>query len=337
MKSLVLAIVATVAAVSTAARAAPLVVVVREASGDALAVARLRGQLADLDVRVAIAPGAIESALGGQLAAASRLAATYHARAVVWFLAREGGLAVAIATPGDRRLFVREIPAACSSAVAEAAAVAARGAIRAIGEGGTIGVELAPAVDAERPPPPVVTEPETRTGFELSIGWQVALDAGADRGAQAVAQRTSAIRGPWAGSLALTLGPALRRSIDSDLAIELSRSAATLGLERRAGGFAFGVAAGAAIYHRTTIATASGFMATPAATTAAFIAGPELRWQWRPGTLHLGVDAAAGLDVVVGAPELAVDRGGGATGVQPLGQLRMYQPRFSLSIIAGLP
>jgi hypothetical protein len=146
------------------------------------------------------------------------------------------------------------------------------------------------------------------------------------------------VRGSWAGSLALTLGPSLRHAIDSaaapQLAIELSRSAATLGIERRAGGFAFGIAAGAVAYHRATLSTATGFMATPASTTPAFVAGPELRWQWRSSGLHLGVDVAVGLDVVLGAPELAVDRGGQ---IESAGEIRKAQPRFSLSIIAGLP
>jgi hypothetical protein len=338
MKALVLAIAALVAAVSTRAAADPLLVVVRDGGGgDALAVARLRGQLADLDVSVTIARGAVEPALGVQLAAATRLAGVYRARAVVWFVARDGGLAVAIATPGDRRLFVREIPSASASAVAEAAAVAARGAIRAIQDGGRIGVEVpavvlapAPAVVAVVPAPPELP----RTGFELLVGWQVALDAGADIGAQAVAQRTSVTRGAWAGSLALSLGPALRHTAASDVAVELSRSGATLGIERRAGGFAFGVAAGALAYHRTTISTQAGLAPTPAAITAAFVAGPEVRWQWRSRELHLGIDAVVGLDVVLGAPELAVVRG---DAIEPLGQIRRVQPRFGLSIVAGLP
>src|SRR5688572_28948448 len=93
------AIVVIVALASARAAAAPLVVVVRAGSGDGLAVARLRGQLADLDVTVEIATGVVEPALSGQLATAARLADTHDARAVVWFLARGGGLAVAIATP----------------------------------------------------------------------------------------------------------------------------------------------------------------------------------------------------------------------------------------------
>ncbi|MGH9888672.1 MAG: hypothetical protein ACREBE_24280, partial [bacterium] len=102
--------IAALAAVSTRATAAPLVVVVREGSDDALAVARLRGQLADLDVTLTVARGAVEGALDNQLASAERLADDGGARAVVWFIARGGGLSVAVATPGDHRLFVREIP-----------------------------------------------------------------------------------------------------------------------------------------------------------------------------------------------------------------------------------
>jgi hypothetical protein len=187
---------------------------------------------------------------------------------------------------------------------------------------------VAPAVVAVAAPEP------QRTGFELMVGWQVVLDAGADAGAQAVAQRTSVTRGAWAGSLALSLGPALRHTAASDVAVELSRSGATLGIERRAGGFAFGVAAGALAYHRTTISTQAGFAPTPATITPAFVAGPEVRWQWRSRDLHLGIDAAAGLDVVLGAPELAVVRAGD---VEALGQIRGLQPRFGLSIVAGLP
>jgi hypothetical protein len=320
---LAIAVVAT-AAVSSRAAAAPLVVVVRESGDDALAVARLRGQLADLDVTLTVARGTVEPALDVQLAAAARLALAGGARAVVWFIAHGGGLSVAVATPSDHRLFVREIPAADPSAVAEAAAVAARGALRALGEGGTIGVEVAPpAVPASR-----------RLGLELAIGWQVALDAGADAGAHAIAQRTSVALGRWAGALALTLGPALHHDAGPVAAVELSRSTAALGIERRVASFALGASAGAAVYHRTTVATSADLAPTPAATTVALVAGGELRWRWRPRGGSVGVDATIGVDVVPGAPELAVARG---AEVDALGRLRMVQPRFSVSIVAGLP
>lgn len=310
--------------------AEPLVVVVRDDGEAALAVARLRGQVADLEITLTVAAGAVEPALEAQLGAAARLAAARGARAVVWFVARGRGLAVAIATPADHRLFVREIPPADASAVAEAAAVAARGALRAIGEGGTIGVEVA-APRRE----PVAAAP--RFGLELAIGWQVALDGGADAGAHAIAQRTNVTRGAWAASLALTLGPALRRAIDAvpsdGLAIELSRSTVTVGVERRVAGFALAASAGVLVAHRTTV-SAGELVATPASTTTAFVAGPELRWRWRPGGGHVGIEALAGLDVVVGAPALAIARG---AEIDEVGQLRTLQPRFALSIFAGLP
>jgi len=47
-----------------------------------------------------------------------------------------------------------------------------------------------------------------------------------------------------------------------------------------------------------------------------------------------GIEALAGLDVVIGAPELAIARG---TEIATVGELRALQPRFALSIFAGLP
>ncbi len=336
--TLVIATLATLAIPATRTEAEPLVVVVRDGGEAALAVARLRGQVADLKVELIVAPGAVEPGLDAQLATAARLARTRGARVVVWFVARGRGLAVAIATPADHRLFVREIPAADASAVAEAAAVAARGALRAIGEGGTIGVEVAAPVAAEADARPSPTRAPRRFGLELAVGWQVALDAGADAGAHAIAQRTSVTRGGWAATLGLTLGPALRRAIDPatapGTAIELSRSTATLGIDRRLGGFALGVTAGVLVVHRTTVATSGELAPTPAATTTAFVAGPVARWRWRPGGGQVGIEVLAGLDLVAGAPELAIARG---DEVSVVGALRAVQPRFALSIFAGLP
>src|SRR6185436_17835577 len=111
-------------------------------------------------------------------------------------------------------------------------------------------------------------------------------------------------RGPWAAALALTLGPALRHAVEPGLAIELSRSSAALGVERRVAGFGLGASIGAVVYLRTTVATSPGLAPTPAATTAALVAGPDLRWRWRARGGHVGIDAMIGLDVVLGAPEL---------------------------------
>lgn len=329
-----LAIAASALLSAPAARAAPLAVVVRDGGDAALAVTRLRGQLADLDIVLRIAPGPIEPALDAQLAAASRLAAAHGARAVVWFVPRAGGLAVAIATPGDHRLFVREIPAAAASTVAEAAAVAARGALRAIADGGTIGIEVAAPRPVPSPPP--APAPDHRLGIAVAVGWQVALDGGADAGAHAVAERTTAGAGPWAAVLALSWGPALRRGASGaapGLVVDLSRSSAALGVERRFGELGLGVAAGVVLYHRATVATPAELAATPATTTAALVAGPELAWRWRPGGGAVGAEVTAALDVVVGAPDPAVARG---MDVASLGSVHALQPRFMASIFAEL-
>ena len=298
----------------------PMKVIVRD-GGDplgGLAVTRLRGQVADLPLDVSFAQEPLEPTLDAQVDAAERLADEEGAHAIVWFVARHGGLDVAVATPGDRRLFVRSIPPDDASAVAEAAAIAARGALRAIADGGTIGVAL--------PPPP------PRAHLEAALGWQIAWDGGADRGAQALAQRTMIARGAWAFGLALTLGPPLERA--GDATVELSRSGAAIAIERRLGlGFALGVDAGALLYHRATVSPPGGLAATPSAFTTALAAGPVLRWRWRPHGAPLAIEATAAVDVVAGAPELEVMD---ATGVRTIGAIRAVQPRLGLSIVAGL-
>lgn len=323
---------ATLAIASSSALASPLVVVVRGSSED-IAVVRLRGQVADLDVELALSPGAIEPALDAQLASAARLAGAEHARVVVWFVARAGGGgAVAIAMPEDHRLFVRELPRAAPSALAEAEAVAARGALQAIAAGGTIGITVepvaAPAAPVLAPAPPRALEPSL--AIEAALGGQVAIDGGADRGAYAIAQRTTLARGAWAGSLALALGLPGTRAGTTE--VELARSGGALGIERRFGAFAIALSAGAVIYRRSTVATPADVSATRASTTYAFAAGPELRYRWQPGRLAIGLELTAGADVVAGAPELAVARG---TEIDSLGTLWTVQPRVMLGVFAG--
>ena len=322
---------AILAIATSSALASPLVVVVR-GSGDELAVVRLRGQVADLDVELTLSPGALEPALDAQLASAARLAEVHDARVVVWFVARAGGGgAVAIAMPADHRLFVRELPRADPSALAEAEAVAARGALQAIAAGGTIGIAVEPTVT----PAPAIVEVPARVdhdvglAIEAAVGGQVALDGGADRGAYAIAQRTTLARDAWAGSLSLALGVPGTRAGTTE--VELARSGGALGIERRFGAFAIGVEAGALIYRRSTVATPTDLAATSASTTVAFAAGPELRYRWQPGSIAIGLELTAGVDLVAGAPELAVARG---TEIDSLGKLWSVQPRVMLGLFA---
>jgi hypothetical protein len=319
-------------------------VVVREGARDATIVTRLRGQLADLDGVVldidALADG-LEPTLEGQLAAAERLGAARDARVVVWFIARGKRLAVAIATPRDHRLFVREIPAAAESVMAEAAAIAVRGAVRSIALGGTIGIEVkaAPADSAASEADETVDAPadsvrprargSSRTILLAALGWQVAIDGGASRGAHALVQRTAIARGRWGASLAITLGVPLEWRAANDVALDVSRSGALLGGERRlGGGVAIGVAAGALVYHRSTSSTPAGLAPTPSNSTVAFAGALELTWRALL-VAPIGIVACAGVDVVAGAPEAALARDGM---VDVIDTIRAPQPRASLAL-----
>ncbi|CAN5760358.1 hypothetical protein BH11MYX3_BH11MYX3_44920 [soil metagenome] len=311
-----------------------LVVVVRQGPRDATIVARLRGQLADLDeVALTVEPIAdgIEPTLEGQLAAAERIAVAHDARVVVWVVARGRSLAVAIATPREHRLFVREIPAAEDSSMAEAAAITVRGAVRSIAQGGTIGVEATPAVVEPPPPatPTIAGTPAAATTMDAAIGWQVTLDGGAEHGAHALAQRTTLARGAWGASLAITLGMPLSWRAANDVTLEIARSSASLGAERRVGGgIALGIAAGAIVYHRSTSMAPSGLSPTPSSSTVAFAAGLEVMWRAHL-TGALGIVACAGVDLVLGAPEAVVARD---AKVEVLDAIHAVQPRFTLAL-----
>jgi hypothetical protein len=318
-------------------------VVVREGAHDATTVARLRGQLADLEgvMLDVITDDTVEATLDGQLAAAERLADQHDARVVVWFLARGKKLAVAVATPRDHRLFVREIPPAAESAMAEAAAIAVRSAVKSISLGGTIGIEVKPAAEpvperhVEPIPVPGATPPPPASpsiAIEAALGWQVAIDGGAQRGAHALVQRTTIGRGAWAASLTLALGAPLEWHAGSDVVLDVSRSGAIAGGERRlGGGFALGLGAGALVYHRSTSTAPSGLAPTPSTSTVAFAAAVELTWRARVSE-HVGIIACAGVDAVAGAPEAAVSRD---TMVETVDTIRPVQPRASLALEVG--
>jgi hypothetical protein len=322
------AVVCVIASTAPAA-AEPMRVVVRHAGGaDDVAVARLEGHIVDLDVEPVEVTRPLEKTLDAQIAAASELADEHDARAIVWFRAEPGGLGVVVATPADRRVFARTIDAGDASATAEAAAQAARTAIRAIALGGTIGIEMPAETRPEEPPPPPRV-PGTRTRWEGAIGWQVAVDGGADVGAHALAQRIAIARGPWAGGLALTLGPPLRR--DDEIAVELARSTAILAIERRVGSLGAALGAGAALYHRATVAVPGDLAPTDSQAALAFAATLEVRWRaWSRGAW--AIEASLGVDLIVGAPDLQIERDGMT---ETLAEIAELQPRLALGIVVS--
>jgi len=317
------------------AAAEPLRVVVRHTgAGDDVAVARLAGHIVDLDVEPIEVKRALEKTLDAQIAAAGKLAREHDATAVVWFRIDGDGLGVVVATPEDRRVFARTIDAGDKSATAEAAAQAARTAIRAISLGGTIGIEMPPETREPPPPPPPPPAPPPRPAapgwqWEGALGWQVAVDGGADAGAHALAQRIGLARGTWAGALALTLGPPLRR--EDEIAVELARSTLAAEIERRVGAFAVVLGAGAALYHRATVAVPGGLTATDSSAAFAFAGGAEVRWRpWSRGVIS--VEAGLGLDLVLGAPALQVERDGMTETIAEIAEL---QPRLTLGVVVA--
>lgn len=318
------------------ARADRLGVAVREGPHDAVILERLRGQLADLeDIELTVDASAPEPTLDAQLASAERIASEHGARVVVWFVPRGRAIEVAIATPAEHRLFIREIPPATDSTMAEAAAIAVRFALRAIAAGGTIGIELPVVAPHEPAPAPAPAPPVPATpGFalEASLGWQATLDGGPSPAAQALVQRTSLARGPWAASLALALGVPGTWRPAPDVALDVSRSGALLELERRlGGGFAAGLGAGALIYHRSTTAAPSGLAPTPSASTPAFAATAELSWHAHVAR-RIGIVVALGVDVVAHAPAASLARD---NTVEVAGTIRAAQPRASVAVEIG--
>lgn len=311
-----------------------LAVVVRAGPHEATIVTRLKGQLADLDVvtlSVEATGDAIEPTLEAQLAAAERIGAASGARVVVWFIPRGKTLAVAIATPREHRLFVREVPQSSDSATAEAAAITVRTAVRSISLGGTIGVEVPRGVAPvpEPVPDPAPARPRAaRWTLGAALGWQLSLDGGADRGAHALVQRTTLARDAWGVSLTLALGVPLAWRA-GELALEVSRSGAVIGGERRLGaGVAIGAGLGALVYHRSTAMAPAGLSPTASSSTVAAAGAVELTWRAR---LAAGVRllACAGIEVVAGAPVAAVDRDGT---VEDLDRVRAVQVRASLAV-----
>ena len=319
-------------ATATPAAAEPLRVVVRHAGGgDDVAVERLAGHVVDLDVESITDDRPLEKTLDAQIAAADALADQHDAAAVVWFEADKRRITVVVATPRERRVFVREIDAGGASANAEAAAQAARTALRALSLGGTIGVSL-PEPEPDPVPVPVpVPDPSPRLRWHGGGGWQVAIDRGADAGAHAAWQRLGVSRGAWGASLELSLGPPLRKDT-GEVTVELSRGAALAVVELRRGAFRFGLGAGPVLYHRATVDVGPGLEPTDSQAQFGVAVAPAIRWVLQPRGAGWGLEVGIGLDAVFGAPELAVDQGGM---VETLAEIATLQPRIGLGIVVG--
>ncbi|WP_171817886.1 hypothetical protein [Pyxidicoccus fallax] len=168
--------------------AEPWTAVVRVASTeDTALLERVRGQSSDLPVRLVTDSGAaLEGPAASRWRSVTRLAERHQARAVLWFLREGTTVRVQVAEPASRHLFVRAArlegqPGSLAwSAGAEALALAARSALRAVDAGAPLGEVVEPAAPE---PGRAVDEDEMESPAALGSGR--ARDAGEGRASSA--------------------------------------------------------------------------------------------------------------------------------------------------------
>lgn len=192
---------------------------------DATLAERVRGQTADLAVQVvsAAAHEPLEVGLEAQLERARGLTQQHGAQVVVWFARDARALTVFVSEPERGRLFARRIDAGegdlALSAQQEAAALVVRTALRALSEGGEIGVREQEMVAATEPAPveepapeePAVVEPPAEeppsATLRLAVGARGAYDGASQRGAYGITARVGvdwqALRVELRGSVGL--------------------------------------------------------------------------------------------------------------------------------------
>ncbi len=360
-------LVAAVVCAPAAAAASPLRVLVVASERDDELLARVEGQVADLDVTLVRAASAMAPApLAPQLDRARTLARQHQAGAVVWFERDGEDVIVHVADPDARRVLVRRVdagPGAMSgSATSEAAAVIVRGVLRGLVAGGEIDVAApAPAAgtgrdraaDAGAPPGAVdgSATPAARAGAGLggvrplrpvaAVSWSGILDGEAPAGHHGVAARLGVAGGPWHAAITLTHRPA----------IELRGAMATIAIERQELGLALGLdVVGGARRHprgaarwRTGVEVALAMTRFGRATTAtgADLAPTADRATWTPAATpavraarHLGrgawLELALGVDLLALPPEFGVAAGGTFTTVA---RPWPVEPRLGLGVV----
>ncbi|NVJ06106.1 hypothetical protein HUW63_12790 [Myxococcus sp. AM001] len=173
-----------VALSSSSVAAEPWTAVVRVASDeDTALLGRVRGQSSDLPVRLEVSSGApLGGFREGPWLAAERLAGRHQARAVLWFVREGSDVRVQVAEFDSRRLFTRAARLGRSpgslewSTGAEALALAARSALRAVEAGAPLG-------DVVEVPPPrqALNGEETDTGVGRRSGEAASRDGATPR------------------------------------------------------------------------------------------------------------------------------------------------------------
>lgn len=338
-----------VALTSSPVAAEPWTTVVRVASDeDAALLVRLRGQSSDLPVWLEVSSGAPLGGLQeGPWLAAERLAARHQARAVLWFVREGGDVRVQVAEFDSRRLFSRaarlgQSPGSLEwSTGAEALALAARSALRAVEAGAPLGdvVEVAlprHASNSEAPGPalrrpaslspgealassregvtsplesqglaPVEERPSRQVWFML--GGQAALDGYTRAGHQGVLVGVGLQPGSWRlRAHVLASLPTRLRDARTELTLGQHAASVWAGLPWAAAerlDVEAGLGAGAVVFTRRTQALTEDVEAAPPGTMLAILMGPELRARWRMGA-RVGLEASLAGEVLLGRPEL---------------------------------
>ncbi len=307
--------------VATAARVPLRVVVVEAEPRDAEVARRLRGQTSDLDVELVTVRA---PAPQGDSSEAARLAEAEGARVVIWFEHAADVIVVHVVDPRTRSELLRDVTsagsgAAAESARAEAAALVARGALRALARGGRIGVgsppgarepEVPPDAPTPAPPEPGPDGPDIevhggRPALRVTVGWQLAFDGETPRGQHGLDVRLGLGRGAWHIALGALAG--LPVELDDDaVAIEVARHGLLVagGVERRGRRLRLGAGAalGVIAFFRSSAALSPEVSATPSQTTPVFFVSPEATASLRlGGGLWLQLTGAA--DVLLPRPD----------------------------------
>ncbi len=325
-----------VAVSSASVAAAPWTTVARVVSEEEGALlARVRGQSSDLAVRIEPSPGApLSGTAAEQWRAAERLATGHQARAVLWFIREGYEVRVLVAELHGRHLFTRaarlgETPGSLEwSAGAEALALAARSALRAVEAGAPLGevVEAVPPSDdageasgqvalgmapgaATRwsvPPPPAHVERSARRWW-LGLGGHAALDGYARSGHQGLALGAGWQPGRPRLRVQLLAGlPARLRDERTEVTLGQYAASVCAGLPwalAESLDVELGLVTGVVGFTRRTAALAPEVEAAPPGTMLALLMGPEVRARWRLAA-RFGVETSLSAELLLGRPEL---------------------------------
>ncbi len=357
MQRVGLAMVALAVSAGGAVADTPLRVLVLEGDRDAALVARVEGQVADLEATLERDRSTVPtSALPVQLAAARKAARAHDADAVVWFAQDGHDWIVYVADAEGDRVLVRRVQgrsgAMGSSAAIESAAVIVRTAVRGLAAGGEIGVaaeELEPEPQRPDPEPPPPADRVEPAAGELgpvrplrptaTVLWSGILDGESDSGHHGVGARLGVAGGPWRFAFALAHHPGTTH-VGSMATIDVERQSVgvALGVDvvggaqlRRGGRWRVGaeVALGMTRFARVTTTTDPTVEPTEDRTTWTPTATPAVRISRR---LARGawVELALGADLVAYPPEFGVAT---PNGFATLARLWPVEPHVGLGVV----